>query len=138
MLRLLLRSVILVAALTATSACDDNEITTPTLPTPDPITETFSGAINPNGAATHTFSATTAGNVTATLTAVGPDSATVIGFSLGYWNGTSCTTVTASDAAQQPAVLYGTATQAGQFCVRVYDVGRFTENTTYEITVVHP
>lgn len=138
MFRLPFRPVLVIAAIAVMSACDNNDISTPTLPTPDPITEAFSGSINPNGAATHTFSATTAGSVSATLTAVGPDSATIVGFVLGFWNGTSCTQVTANDAALQATILYGTATQAGQFCVRVYDVGRITENATYEITVVHP
>lgn len=138
MLRLPFRPVLLAVALAVMSACDDNEITTPTLPTPDPITEAFSGSINPNGAATHTFQGSTAGNVTATLTAVGPDSATVIGFQLGVWNGSSCTNMTANDAATQSAVLYGVLSQAAVLCVRVYDVGRLTGNATYQITVVHP
>jgi hypothetical protein len=138
MLRLPFRPVCLAVAIAVMSACDDNEINTPTLPTPDPVTEAFGGSINPNGAATHTFSGSTAGNVTATLTAVGPDSATVIGFQLGVWNGGSCTNITANDTATQGVILYGVLSQAAVLCVRAYDVGRLTQNATYEITVVHP
>lgn len=138
MFRSVFRLLPFVVALAAMPACSDDQPTTPTTPTDPPVTETFSGAINPNGAATHTFTGAMAGNVTATLTAVGPDSATVVGFLLGVWNGTSCTTVTASDAAVLNTVLYGNLSASAVLCVRVYDVGRLTENTTYAITVVHP
>jgi len=138
MLRSVFRSVPLVVALAVMPACSDDTPSIPTTPTPDPVTETFSGSINPNGAATHTFAGSTAGSITATLTAVGPDDTTVLGFSLGLWNGSSCTTVTANDAASQNSILYGTLSTSAIACVRVYDVGRLTENSTYEITVVHP
>lgn len=138
MLRLIARAVPLVLAIVLASACGNDPVATPTTPTPDPITETFAGTITPNGAATHTFSSSAAGSVSATLVAVGPDSAIVIGFSLGTWNGTACTTVIANDTATQSAVIIGNVTQAGQLCMRIYDVGRFTEPVTYEVTVVHP
>ena len=35
-------------------------------------------------------------------------------------------------------VVIGTVNQAGQLCVRIYDVGRITTPQDYEITVVHP
>ncbi|MGE0462717.1 MAG: hypothetical protein AB7Q16_15240 [Vicinamibacterales bacterium] len=138
MFRSVFRPVALVALLTVMPACSDDQPTTPTTPTNPPVTETFSGSINPNGGATHTFTGSTAGNVTATLSAVGPDSAAIVGFLLGVWNGSSCTTVTASDAASQNTVLYGNLSASAVLCVRVYDVGRLTEGATYEITVVHP
>lgn len=138
MFRSVFRPAWLVVLLAVMPACSDDQPTTPTTPTNPPVTETFSGSINPNGAATHTFTGSTAGNVTATLSAVGPDSATIVGFLLGVWNGGSCTTVTASDAASQNTVLYGNLSASAVLCVRIYDVGRLTENATYEITVVHP
>ena len=138
MLRSVFRSVPLVVALAVMPACGDDTPTTPTTPTAPTVTESFSGSINPNGAATHTFTGSTAGSITATLTAVGPDSAAVIGFMLGVWNGSSCTRVTANDTASRNSVLYGNLSAASQLCVSVYDVGRLTENATYEIIVVHP
>ena len=36
------------------------------------------------------------------------------------------------------SVLYGTVNQAGQLCVRIYDVGRLSTAQDYGITVVHP
>jgi hypothetical protein len=138
MSRLMLRSVPLALALAAMTACGDDTPTTPTTPTPETVTETFSGTVNPNGAATHTFTTATAGPVQVTLTAIGPDSSVISGLALGEWNGTGCQERIANDAAVQTTVILGNVSQAGQLCVRVRDVGRFTGTTTYEITVVHP
>lgn len=139
MFRLLVRSVPFALAVVMTSACGNDPVTPiPTTPTPTTITETFGGTINQNAAATHTFSSSSSGSVSAMLSAVGPDASVVLGLSLGTWNGTGCTVVIANDTATQNAVIYGNITQAGQLCVRVYDIGRFTEPVTYEITVVHP
>jgi len=139
MFRLLVRPVLFAVTLALMSACGNDSTTTPTNPTPtEPITETFGGTLNPNGGATHTFSSSSSGSVTATLSSVGPDSAIVMGLSVGTWNGTGCTVVIANDTATQGSVIFANATQAGQLCVRVYDVGNVTEVTSYEITVVHP
>ena len=119
-------------------ACNDSNNTTPTTPTtPATFTDTFSGSINPNGAATHTFTTQATGNVTATLTSVGPDSSVAIGFSMGTWNGTTCQIVLARDSVTQGAVIVGNTT-AGTLCVRLYDVGNLQASVTYEAQVVHP
>lgn len=138
MLRLTLRALPLALFLAVLAACDDDP-TTPVTPTPNPITETFSGTLNTNGGATHLFTGTTAGSMSATLTTVAPDSATVMGFAIGTWNGTACAHLIADDDATQGSVLLGTVTSPGaSLCVRVYDVGRFTGSVSYTITVVHP
>ena len=134
------RSLSLVALLAlAPVACNSNNPFNPVTPTPtDPVTETFSGTLGVNAGATHTFVAAFPGDVRATLTALEPDSAAVLGFLLGVWNGSSCTVVTANDASTLNTALFGVATTTGQLCVRVYDVGRIAEPVTYTITVVHP
>lgn len=127
----------LVVALAA--ACGDNGTpATPTTPTPTTATVTFLGTITPNGAATHVFTATASGTVTATLTSVGPDSAVRIGFALGTWNGAICQVVLANDNAVQGAVITGGLSSSGNLCVRIYDIGTLTEPATYEVQVVHP
>jgi hypothetical protein len=121
-------------------ACDNNN--TPTLPTaPDPrppVTETFTGTVNPNGAVTHSFSTESAGTLTATLVSVTPDSGTKVGLSLGTWNGVACKVEIAADNAQQGVTVTGTASALGAFCARVYDVGALTGNISYELRVTHP
>ena len=126
----------------ATAACNNNNPFNIVTPTPtDPVTETFTGTLGVNGGVTHTFVAAFPGEVTATLSAIEPtneDDATIIGFSLGAWNGASCTVVTANDTATRNTVLFGRAISAGQLCVRAYDVGRLAAPVSYTITVVRP
>ena len=55
-------SALLLSALLSTAACgDDAAPTAPTPASPVTVSETFSGSINRNGAATHTFLAQAAG-----------------------------------------------------------------------------
>jgi hypothetical protein len=118
---------------------DDDNNNTPTAPTtPVTVTETFADTIARNGARTHNFTTQSSGQVTATLTTLSPDSALVVGFALGTWNGTLCQQVLVKDDATQGTVLFGGVSSFGSLCVRVYDVGNVTEPINYEITVVHP
>jgi hypothetical protein len=132
-----LRVAFLAAATIALSSCGDDSPTI-TTPTPNPVTETFTGTLTVNGGVTHSFSATTAGSVTATLTNIGPDESPTVGVSLGTWNGSACAIVIRQDLAVRSSVLFGTVNQAGQLCVSIYDVGRIASPQDYEITVVHP
>jgi len=138
MFRSLLRLVSLVAV-TLTAGCNTNNpfVVTPTAPT-DPVTATFTGRVTPNGASTHTFSATTSGRVTATLSSLSPDATAVAGFAMGEWTGISCVERIANDTAVQATVITGNVAAAAQLCIRVRDVGRFTEPVDYEVTVVYP
>ena len=138
MSRSLLAAVVLLATF-ASAGCSDS---TPTAPTPPPvtiITDTFSGTLTVNGAVTHPFLVATPSTVTATLVAVGPDSTIPIGLSIGTWNNTTetCLTVISNDLALQGRIIVGTAQSSGAFCVRVYDVGRLTASSTYDIQVSH-
>lgn len=138
MFRLTLRALPLALLLAVFAACDDDEPSTPVSPTPDPVTESFSGGLNVNGGATYTFTSNATGSMSATLTTVSPDSA-VVGFAIGTWNGTACSHLIAKDDAMQSSVLFGTVTSSSaSLCVRVYDIGRLTESISYTITVVHP
>lgn len=132
-------SALLLGALLSTAACGDDAA--PTAPTPTPqvtVTETFSGSINRNGAATHTFLAQGSGTVTVTLATLSPEGTEAIGVSLGTWNGTACQIVIANTAAVQGAIILGVASSAGNLCIFVQDVGKVAAAASYEITVVHP
>ncbi len=119
---------------------------TPTAPTTTvtTVTEAFEGTLQRNAALTHAFIVGTPGTVTVSLSSVTSEhydsaSPTVIGFSLGTWNTTTelCQVVLANDQAIAGRIIVGTAQNSGAFCVRVYDVGRITEPTSYTLTVVH-
>lgn len=131
------RSASLAVAVLAMTSCGDDPIT-PTTPTPEPVTEVFTGTLTVSGGVTHPFSAAAPGSLTATLTNIAPDESPTVGLSLGTWNGSACAVVIRQDAAVRTTVIYGTVNQAGQLCVSIYDVGRLSTAQDYEITIVHP
>ena len=120
----------------ATGACGGQNLTAPTTPAPAPQTEVFTGSLNINGAITHPFTSQAGGTITATLTTVDPDG--TIGMSLGTWNGVACQITIANDLAVVNTTVTGTASSVGNFCVRLYDVGKVTSTTSYQVSVVHP
>jgi hypothetical protein len=125
---------VLVSAL-AVAACDDPPDPGPSEPPPTEITEPFSGTVTVNGAVTHSFQVTRAGNITARFGGLSVADA-VIGLSLGTWNGQNCALIITNDNATVSSVVTGTAS-AGAFCVRIYDVGRLTGPIDYEVIVTH-
>jgi hypothetical protein len=137
------RVAFLLVTVLCAGACGDNNtgLTTSTTPTSTATTtETFGAdqTLTVNGAVTHQFSTTGRGTVTATLTAVSPNSATVIGLSLGTWNGSSCQIVLANDQTAQGDGLIGQVSGVGNLCLRVYDPGKLTAPVTYSVDVSHP
>ena len=123
----------------AASGCssDDNDPgTSPTTPATT-VTETFSESVNPNGARVHPFAAQAPGTVTATLTTLEPNTTVLIGLGLGTWNGVSCAITISDEKATQGVTLIGTASAAGNLCVRVYDNGNLTQSASYLVTVTH-
>jgi hypothetical protein len=137
-------SVLLLLATLATAAagCNEDDPTVPTTPTnpttPLTFTETFTGALNMNGAASFPFTAKTGGTVTATLTTIAPDATIAVGLYLGTWTGSVCQVLFPNDNALQGASVSATATSAASLCVRIYDVGKVTTPLNFTITVVRP
>lgn len=133
----LLCAVLALAA--AGAACGSDNPDTGTTPTPIlPTTEQFSGdGLNPNGARVHPFAVLAAGTVSATLTALDPDNGVTLGLALGTWNGAACAVTIANDAAITGTAVVGTASAAGNLCVRLYDQGNLTAPVSYLVTVTH-
>jgi hypothetical protein len=129
---------VLVAAM-AVSGCDNGPSTAPTPPSTNPITETFTGTINLNGAITHPFSATAAGAVTATITSLDPATGSILGFQLGTWDTVRCTAVLSNDLATTGSAFTASTQSAASLCVRLHDPnGALTANpVSYTVTVVH-
>jgi hypothetical protein len=122
------------------SACDSDDPITPTEPEPIAVTETFTGTLTRNGAVRETFVTQRAGNVSATIVSLAPDSAAVVSLSLGTWNGQSCQVIIAKDDATSTPPLnsiIGTAS-AGNFCLRLSDPnGSLAQATDYTVSVTH-
>jgi hypothetical protein len=137
MFRFISTSAIIFACLGAAGCGDNSTPTTPAEP-PVQVTETFTGTLNVNGAAMHTF-LTDKGpaQAQATINSLSPDSAASVSFILGTWNGNNCQVILVKDDATTGSSLVGTASAVGSFCVRIADIGRLTAPTDYSITVTH-
>ena len=128
-------AIALLAGGCGTSTTTDTTTTTTPAVT---VTEAFNGTLTLNGAQTYSFTATAGGTVTVTLTSVTPDTTAILGLALGTWNGTSCQIVISNDNAIQGSNVTGTATAAGNFCVRVYDAaGTLPNPETFSVSIVH-
>lgn len=127
---------VVVAAALAAAGCGDDPITNPDTPAPTAITETYSGTVTVNGAVTQPFVVQTAGTVVAVFTALEPAEAR-LGLSIGTWNGVTCAIVLANDDATVNVSVTGSATATGNYCVRVYDVGKLTQAVSYQLAVTH-
>ena len=109
--------------------------TTPTTTTTPTVTQTFTGNLNTNGAATMPFTAQT-GTVTATLMTLGDPTVTV-GLALGTWSGSSCAIAIANDNALVGATVTGSVSGTANVCARIYDVGFVTATIPFSITITH-
>lgn len=135
----LFRFAVIVPLLIAITGCSGQINDLPTTPDPVITTETFTGDLTINGAATHNVFTSATGAVTATLTSLGDNPPSKVGFSMGTLSGATCSTVLSNDSAVVTSVLVGTvSTLAGSLCVRIYDTGALTAVTPYTITVSHP
>ena len=132
--RICLHAAVVVTATLGFAACGGSS--SPTQPTSLSRTETFTGTFEPGGGVVHAF-ASDAGNALSTITAVNPADA-VFGYSLGVWDGTTCTARIFTDTAKQGAVYLAYLDSAGNYCVRVYDVSGTVDSVTYTVTVQHP
>ena len=135
MFRLISASALVFVCSLAAGCSDDPAPTTPEPPTQ--ITETFEGTINLLGADMHTFTTTQTGQATATINSLTPNSAARVTFMFGTWNGNYCTVTFVTDDATTNTQFIGTASGPGAFCVRISDIGKLTEPTTYSVTVSH-
>jgi hypothetical protein len=139
---------LLFVALTATACNKDDENTDDgtTTPTDFTVTETFSGTLFKNGAASYSFTIQSGGVITlllkSTTDTVNPAvPAPNVGLSLGSWDGTSCSVQTGifTDNASVGAQIAGQVSAAGILCARVYDPANFITNPIqYTIEVKHP
>lgn len=126
-------------------ACGKSASTTsPTTPTPDTLTETFSGTLPVGGSAFFSFSLATAGTVTATLADIGGDQvppSVVVNLGIGTLSQFTCsataTAVQVSGTAGVPTQV-SASEQPGVFCVIISDVGNLFAPANFTVTIDHP
>jgi hypothetical protein len=130
------------ALLLSTVLCGCGKDATPTAPTPrtSPVTETFSSNLVVQGAVWRIVTAAQTGTLTATLTTTDQPS-TVVGVGLGVKSGSGVTgcllnssvTATAGSAPQLSAQV-----DAGDYCVKLFDVGALSSTMSFTLTIVYP
>ena len=135
--------IVLIAVAACTSGNPASTLV-PTIGTPPSTTDTFTGSVAVGGSDVHGFTLTNGGQINVTLTAAGPPSNVVMGLGIGNvvqsLTGVTCsllTNGTINTAAGTTPQISGT-TQAGSYCVAVYDVGNLSAAISYSVTVVHP
>ena len=144
MYRRIVRALLTTAAIVTMGACSNDTLSSLTTPTtPTTFTDTFTGTLSKNGAFTHSFTTATLGGITATIVALQPNSAQIVGMSLGVWTGSVCSTSpqtggASSDTATTGSSITLNATAAGSLCVRLYDVGFIDQPVLYALQVTHP
>jgi hypothetical protein len=133
---------LIVSALGA--ACGKSAATTSPTPTPDSVTETFTGTLPVGGSAFYSFSTATAGTVTATLTDIegdGVPSSVEVNLGIGPLSAFTCSAtpveVQMSGTAQVPALVTNTE-QPGVYCVIISDIGNLFAPATFTVTIDHP
>jgi hypothetical protein len=129
----------LVLACLGVAGCEETGDPSPITPDPLPdVTDTFTGTLNRNGAATFNFTVQGGGLVALTLTKVAPDNTIAVGLAMGTWNGTTCSVVLANDNSVENTTVVGQAGGIGQLCVRIYDIGKVVDPVEFELVVRHP
>jgi hypothetical protein len=135
---------VLAVSLAGCGLKDSTATTSTTSPTTTtPTTESFTRTFTLGGNGIDSFTVSTAGSITLSLTTVSPLSTMALGVALGTWDSTSLTCGTIivknDNARSGVTALTGTAT-AGNYCVKVYDSGNVPTSWTvsYTVQVVHP
>ena len=134
----------LFAVVAFTVACGGSSTSPSTVATPPAtvVTETFTGTVQPLATMVHTFTVTTPGAVSITMTAAGPPPTISMGLGIGNPNSAgnciflSGGTTTAIASATTPQ-LSGNLTASGAYCVAIGDIGNAAGPIAYSITVSH-
>jgi hypothetical protein len=113
-----------------------------TTPAATVTTETFTGTVQVAGQNVHTFTVTTPGTISITMTSAGPPSTITMGLGLGNPSAAG-TCIFISGATTQAIAstttphLSGTLTSSGAYCVAIADIGNAAVPIAYSITVSH-
>ena len=123
------------------TACDHGTLPPPSNNTGLPVTEQFTGTLQPSGEAFYSFAMSAAGNVSLTLVSVTgssvPDDAT-FPLGIGFPVGTGCTA--SVDAAAKPggSAQYTATKNSGIYCVRIADNARLGAAANFVLNITHP
>jgi hypothetical protein len=135
----------LVVAAALAAACGGSSTSPsviPTTPAATLTTETFTGTVQQGGQNVHTFTVTTPGALSVTMTAAGPPPTITMGLGIGnpdsagnciFLTGGTTTGIASTTTPQ----LSGTVSAAGAYCLAIADIGNAAGPIAYSITVSH-
>ncbi|MGE3178360.1 MAG: hypothetical protein AB7O32_12910 [Vicinamibacterales bacterium] len=140
--RVRLRAMALIVSACAAAACGNDTPTTPTTPTTttreSPATENFVSNLSVQGSAWRFINAIQAGTVTATMTATDQPS-TAVGLGIGLRSSLSGCLVTREIVAAAGASPQISATvDAGDYCIKVFDVGQVATPMAFTVSITYP
>ena len=130
-MRLRLAAAVLCAAALATISCGG---------VVDPsknITETFSGTLDPAGAAAFPFSTSQSGEYSVKITALAPNTNVFLIVTYGLLQSGQCAPIAQNYAGLNVTALSGAITP-GTWCVAVQDSGVLSASETFTVSVAHP
>lgn len=106
-------------------------------------TDSFSGSIQQNGKAVHSFTVTSSGYaLLAGYTSISPSTVPALGLGIGSWDAStsSCSlNISQNDTARSGNTGLSGTSNSGTYCVRVYDGGNIPAGvtTSYTLQVQH-
>jgi hypothetical protein len=106
---------------------------------PRPGTVTSSSVITVGGSATRSFEATGPGHATVTLTNLQPNVTTGLG--LGIYDSSSsngCRLTRVIETTARSSAHFTAFFDPGSYCVQVFDIGNYTQTTSYTVQIQHP
>ena len=125
----------------ASAACDHATLPSPSNGSGIPVTETFTGTLQPSGDMFYSFAMSQAGNVSLTLigmTGSSVPSDALFPLGVGQPVGTGCTASTDAAAAPGGTPQYTVAKNAGVYCVRIADNARLGAPAVFVLNITHP
>ena len=133
-----LQTSLLLALLVGAAACTNPFSSSDSTTNKGSGTDTFSGALAPNGSIVFTFSVSTAGSVAVTLTAVSPSTTNALGLGVGPSNNGTCSVTNSTSSAVAGSSPQLTVNEnPGTYCVRVSDGGSLGSTSNVTVTVAH-
>jgi hypothetical protein len=105
---------------------------------PQPNTLTSASNMTVGGSFTRTFEASTPGTVSITLTDLQPSVPVGLGIGIIYDATVGCRLAQVITTTAGPSPQFTLQADPGEYCVQVFDIGNFTQNTTFALRIQHP
>lgn len=105
--------------------------------------DSFSGTVTPETGSsaaviTHTFSVNKTGEMSARITSISPNNASLIGLALGQLINGGCSVFTLNNLTGLNRDVFITSIQKGSYCIQVFNGGGVAAAQSYQLTVNHP